>query len=123
MSTICERYKAIVDELKTYQRGDTAAQSGGKVLVSLVESVVVGVHYTFSVLDRSAGIDEFILALTLLVHEQGDDESIDTQDTSHDNWDDWFENEFWFEYTHWCDTDTGFGSSVSCPQVYIQTKY
>lgn len=58
----------------------------------------------------------------LLEHEQRDDQSINTQDTSHDNWNDWLEDEFWFEDTHWGDTDSTLSSSVRSSQVYIQTS-
>ena len=36
----------------------------------------------------------------LLEHEQRDDETVNSEDTSHDNWDDGFEDEFRLEDSH-----------------------
>ena len=55
----------------------------------------------------------------LLEDEQRDDKSINTQNTSHDNWDNGLEDQFWFEDTHWCNTDSWLGSSIGSSQVYI----
>ncbi len=42
----------------------------------------------------------------LLEDEEGDDESIDTQDTSHNNWNNGLEDKLWLQDTHGGDTDS-----------------
>ena len=41
-----------------------------------------------------------------LEDEQSNDQTIDTQDTSHNNWDDGFEDQLWFQDTHGGDSDS-----------------
>jgi len=54
---------------------------------------------------------------TFLDNNNSDDHTIDTQDTGHDDWDDWLHNEFGLEDSHWADTDSGFGTSVSSSEI------
>ena len=55
--------------------------------------------------------------LTVRVEKNGDDKSVDTQDTSHDNWDDGLEEKFWLKDDCTADTDSRLGSSVGCAEV------
>ena len=47
----------------------------------------------------------------------GDDKSVDTEDTSHDNGNDWLDDELGFEDSDGADTDARFGSAVSGTHV------
>lgn len=47
----------------------------------------------------------------------GDDHTVDTEDTSHDDRDDWFHDELGFEDTHGADAHTGFGATVGGAEV------
>jgi len=58
-----------------------------------------------------------ILRLTLSVEDDGDDESVDTQDTRHDNGDDRLEDEFGLEDTHAADADTALSGTVGSTEV------
>ena len=57
------------------------------------------------------------LTLTLSVEENGDDKSIDTKDTRHDNWDDGLEEELWLQDDCTADADSRLGSSVGGSEV------
>ena len=50
--------------------------------------------------------------LTLSLENDGNDQTIDTQDTRHDNGYDGFEDKFWLEHSHAGNTDTTLSSSV-----------
>lgn len=54
---------------------------------------------------------------TFLHNDDSNDHTVDTQDTSHDDWDNGLHDEFGFEDTHGADTDSSFGGSVSSAQV------
>ena len=56
--------------------------------------------------------------LTLSCKNDGHNQTIDTQDTSHNNWYDGFEDQFWLEDTHRRDTDTTLSSTVSSTEIY-----
>ncbi len=56
--------------------------------------------------------------LTFALENDGNDESIDTQDTSHNNWYNWLEDKFWLENTHAWNTNSTLSSSVGCTQVW-----
>lgn len=55
--------------------------------------------------------------LTLSVEDNSDDETIDTQDTRHDNRYDRLEDQIWLEDTHAADADTTLGSTVGSTEV------
>lgn len=57
------------------------------------------------------------MRLTLSVEDDGDDESVDTQDTRHDNGDDRLEDEFGLEDTHAADADTALSGTVGGTEV------
>ena len=57
------------------------------------------------------------LTLTLTVEENGNDKSIDTKDTRHDNWDDGLEEELWLQDDCTADADSRLGSSVGGSEV------
>merc|ERR1719411_2241805 len=59
----------------------------------------------------------YSLLLTVTLEKNGDDKSVDTQDTSHDNWDDGLEEKFWLKDDCTADTDSRLGSSVGCAEV------
>ena len=59
----------------------------------------------------------YYLSCTLLHDNDGDDHTIDTENTGHDDWHDWFHDEFWFENTHGADTDACFGTTVGGTKV------
>ena len=54
---------------------------------------------------------------TSLDNNDSHDHTIDTQDTGHDNGDDWLHDELWLEDTHGANSDSGFGWSVGSSQV------
>ena len=54
---------------------------------------------------------------TFLDDDDGDDHTINTEDTSHDDWDDGLHDKFGFEDTHGADSDTGFGGTVGGSKV------
>ena len=56
----------------------------------------------------------------LLEDEEGDNKAIDSQNTSHDNWDDGFEDELRLEDSHGGDSDSGLGGSVGSSQVFLR---
>ena len=60
----------------------------------------------------------FFEILTFSVQNDSHDKSVDTQDTSHNYWDDGLEDQVWSEDTHRADTDSGLGSSVGGSEVY-----
>ena len=49
------------------------------------------------------------MALTLSLQDDGDDEAVDTQDTSHNDWNKGLKDQFWLQDTHAADTNTGLG--------------
>merc|ERR1719506_779835 len=51
------------------------------------------------------------------VDDDGCDETIDTQDTGHDNWDDGAHHHVWPHHTHGHDADTRLRCAVGCAQV------
>ena len=55
--------------------------------------------------------------LTVSWDDDGDDESVDTEDTSHDNWDNRFEDELWLEHGDTTDSDSRFSSSIGSSEV------
>jgi hypothetical protein len=55
--------------------------------------------------------------LTLSLEDDGHNKSVDTEDTSHDNWDEGLEDQIASENTHAADTDTGLRGTVSGSQV------
>jgi len=57
------------------------------------------------------------IALTLALQDDGDDEAVDTQNTSHNDWNKWLEDQFWLQDTHAANTDTGLGGTVWSSQV------
>ena len=65
--------------------------------------------YKFKLLNKtsrsSIKISNF-LSLTFSVEDNCDDQTIDTQDTRHDNWYDGLEDEVGLEDTHAADADT-----------------
>ena len=56
--------------------------------------------------------------ITLATNDDSSQETVETQDTSHDNWKDRFHDKFWLEDTHGGDTDSGFSSTVSRSETY-----
>jgi len=75
--------------------GETTAESSGEVFVSLTT--------------LGGG--------TFLDHEDGNDDTIDTENTCHDNWDDGLEDLVRVNNSEGGDTDTGLGSSVGGSEV------
>ena len=55
--------------------------------------------------------------LTVSIEEHGDDKSVDTEDTSHDNGDDGLEEEFWLQNDGGADADSRLGSTVGGTEV------
>ena len=55
--------------------------------------------------------------LTVSVEQDGDDKSIDTEDTSHDNGDDGLEEELWLQNDGGADADSRLGSAVGGTEV------
>ena len=55
--------------------------------------------------------------LTLTLEDDGHDKSVDTEDTSHDDWDEGLEDQIASEHTHAADTDTGLSGTVSGSEV------
>jgi hypothetical protein len=55
--------------------------------------------------------------LTFTLVDDGNDEAVNTEDTSHDTGNQRLENELGLEDTDGADTDTGFGSTVSGTEV------
>ena len=55
--------------------------------------------------------------LTFSLVDNGNNEAIDTEDTSHDTWDQRLEDEFGSEDTDRADTDTGLSGSVGGSEV------
>lgn len=100
----------ILKTLRIYKGWETAAKSGGEVLVALVIGVIIDGDYWL----RST----YLIRLTLSLEDDGNDETIDTQDTSHNNGDDWLEDKFGLEDTHAWNTDSTLSSSIGCTQVY-----
>lgn len=61
--------------------------------------------------------------LTLSWKDDRNDKSINTQDTSHNNWYDWLEDQLWLEDSHAWDTYSTLGCTVSCSEVYEESLY
>lgn len=55
--------------------------------------------------------------VTFLNNDDSNDHTIDTENTSHDNWDHRFHDELRFEDTHGADTNSSFGRTISSTQV------
>jgi len=55
--------------------------------------------------------------LTLLLKNDGNDQAIDTQDTSHNNWDNGLEDQLWLQDSHGRNTDSTLSSSVGGSEV------
>lgn len=53
-----------------------------------------------------------------LENQEWNNKSINTQDTSHNNWNDWFENQFGLKDSHRCDSDSTLCSSVCSSKIY-----
>ena len=68
-------------------------------------------------LDSETWPQKILNSLTFSVEEDGNDKSIDTQDTRHDNWDDGLEEELWLEDDCTADADSRLGSSVGGSEV------
>ena len=86
--------------------GNTNGESGGEGGKTTAESS--GEEFV-SVLGVSTG--------ALGDHEDGNDDTIDTQDTCHDDWDDSLEDLVGVNDTEGGDTNTGFGSTVGGSEV------
>ena len=54
---------------------------------------------------------------TFLDDDDCDDHTVDTEDTSHDNRNNRFHDELWFENTHGADANTGLSTAVGCTKV------
>ena len=59
--------------------------------------------------------DRFLL--TLALKDDGHNKSVDTEDTSHNNWDEGLEDQVASEHTHAADTDAGLSGTVSSSKV------
>lgn len=57
------------------------------------------------------------MALTLSLQDDGNDEAVNTQDTSHNDWNEGLKDQFWLQDTHAADTNTGLCSTVWSSQV------
>ena len=55
--------------------------------------------------------------LTLALENNGNDKTVDTKDTSHNDWNEGLENEITLEDTNGGDTNTGLSSTVSSTEV------
>ena len=53
-----------------------------------------------------------------LKEDDSNDKAINTQNTSHDYWDNRFDDHIWLEDTHGRNTDTTLSGSISCSEVY-----
>jgi len=58
-----------------------------------------------------------VVSLTGAGDNDGNDEAVDTKDTSHDHGDDRLNNQLGLEDSDGADTDTRLGSAVSCSHV------
>lgn len=54
---------------------------------------------------------------TFLYDDDGNDHTIDTEDTSHDDGYDGLHDKFGFENTHGADADTGFSTTICSSKV------
>ena len=52
------------------------------------------------------------------MEDHGHNESVDSEDTSHDDWYSGFEEEFGLEHSHRADTDARLGSAVRGSEIY-----
>lgn len=60
------------------------------------------------------------IQLTSALEDDSDDETIDTEDTSHNNGDDGLEDEVGLEDTHAADADARLGGTVGSTEVYTR---
>ena len=49
--------------------------------------------------------------------DYGDDKAVNTEDTSHDDWDDRLNDQLGLEHGYGADADAGFGSAVGSAEV------
>ena len=56
--------------------------------------------------------------VTLLSDENGNDETVDTQDTSHDDGNDRLHDQFRLQDTHTADTNTTLSGTISSTQIW-----
>ena len=59
----------------------------------------------------------YMSTLTLSVENDSHDEAIDTQNTRHDNGDDWLEDKIRLQHTHAADANTWLSSTVGSTQI------
>ena len=55
--------------------------------------------------------------ITFLNDDDSNDHTVNTQNTSHDDWNYWFHDQFWLENTHGADSDTGLGTTIGGSKV------
>ena len=60
---------------------------------------------------------EWAEVLTFLQQNDGDDQPVNSKNTSHDYWDDRFNDEVWLEHSHCRDTDSTLRGSVRSSEV------
>jgi len=87
--------------------GESTAKAGAELLVSLEDGV--GAIACSEVFRHSL--------LNITGEEDGDNKSVDTEDTSHNNGDDGLEEEFWLENDGTADADSRLGSAVGGTEV------
>ena len=63
-----------------------------------------------------------VLSLTLVSDQYRDDETVDSDDTSHDDWNDRLHDEVWSHHTHGCNTNTTLGSTIGSTQSYVEGR-
>ena len=71
-------------------------------------------HWLEMLIGTRAGIR---WVLTVSRDDDGDNKSVDTEDTSHDNWNDGLEDQFWLEDGHTANTDATLGGSIGGSEV------
>ena len=62
-------------------------------------------------------LEDSLLLLTGSHDDDCDDESVDTEDTGHDNWDDRLEEQLRLEHAGRVDADGALRRAVSCTEV------
>jgi hypothetical protein len=73
-----------------YKWGKTTAESRGKMFISFWVCVWGWWYYRYESYETAFMKN----ILTFTAENDGNNETINTQDTSHDNWYDWFEDQF-----------------------------
>lgn len=100
--------------------GETASEAWSEVLVTISVLVVDVSRFNYrkvvTILFNKMGLRRHLIP-TFIIKDDSNDETIDTQDTRHDNGYDWLEDEVGLEDTHAANTYTRLGSTVGGTEV------